>query len=169
MLYVMKKRTTESIWFKLKNKQIHNMNKVLNFALLSLVILFGACQKRELNNKISNTTAWNYFDERTTNFEALADIDAGIPTGMVPIQGGTFMVGEKDEFITAPRDNSQRNVTVSSFFMDKYEISNINWREYLHWMEVVFGATAPELVQQVLPDTTVWREELAYNEPYLEN
>ncbi len=145
------------------------MNRGIKFALLSLVVVFGACQKRELNTKISNTTGWNYFDERTTNFEALADVHSGIPTGMVPIQGGTFMVGEKDEFITAPRDNSQRSVTVSSFYMDKYEVSNLNWREYLHWMNVVFGPTAPELVKQVLPDTTVWREEMAYNEPYLDN
>ena len=145
------------------------MNRGIKFALLSLVVVFGACSSRELNTKTSNTTGWNYFNERTTNFEALADVHSGTPTGMVPIQGGTFMVGEKDEFITAPRDNSQRNVTVSSFYMDKYEISNLNWREYLHWMEVVFGPTAPELVKQVLPDTTVWREEMAYNEPYLEN
>ena len=145
------------------------MNRGIKFAFLSLVVVFGACQTRELNTKISNTTGWNYFDERTTNFEALADVHSGIPTGMVPIQGGTFMVGEKDEFITAPRDNSQRNVTVSSFYMDKYEVSNLNWREYLHWTEVVFGPTAPELVNRVLPDTTVWREEMAYNEPYLEN
>ena len=145
------------------------MNRTVKVAFLSLAVVFVACQNRELNTKISNTTGWNYFDERTTNFEALADVSAGVPTGMVPIQGGTFMIGENDEFITAPRDNSQRNITVSSFYMDKYEVTNLNWREYLHWMEVVFGATAPELIQQVLPDTTVWREEMAYNEPYLEN
>ncbi|MBQ9705741.1 MAG: SUMF1/EgtB/PvdO family nonheme iron enzyme [Paludibacteraceae bacterium] len=145
------------------------MNKVRIIAIFSLAVLLGACSSRELNTKTSNTTGWNYFDERTTNFEALADIDAGIPTGMVPIQGGTFMIGEHDEFITAPRDNSQRSVTVTSFYMDKYEVTNLNWREYLHWMEIVFGQTAPELVQKVLPDSTVWREELAYNDPYVEN
>ncbi len=53
--------------------------------------------------------------------------------------------------------------------MDKYEVTNLNWREYLHWMQLVFGVCAPELVKNVLPDTLVWREELAYNEPYLEN
>lgn len=145
------------------------MTKVSKIGLFLLVVIFSACSGRELNTKISNTTGWNYYDERTTNFEALEGYTGGIPTGMVPIQGGTFMVGENDEFITAPRDNSQRSVTVSSFYMDKYEVTNLNWREYLHWTEVVFGAVAPELVKQVLPDTTVWREELAYNEPYLEN
>lgn len=146
------------------------MKNVTKIALLSLVVVLTACSTRELNTKISNTTGWNYMDEKTTNFEALAGVQtAGAPTGMIPIQGGTFTIGEKDEYITMPRNNALRSLTVSSFYMDKYEVSNLNWREYLHWMEVVFGPVAPELVKAVLPDTTVWREELAYNEPYLEN
>jgi formylglycine-generating enzyme required for sulfatase activity len=32
----------------------------------------------------------------------------------------------------------------------------------------VFGSTKPELVKMLLPDTTVWRDEMAYNEPYTE-
>ncbi len=164
---IAKKNVTLSAECKLQKITI--MNKVTKIALLSFVVLLGACAKGDLNTDISNTTGWNYYDERTTNFEALAGFTGGIPTGMVPIQGGTLMVGERDEFITAPRDNGQRNLTVSSFYMDKYEVTNMNWREYEHWMRVVFGATAPNVITKMLPDTTVWREELAYNEPYLEN
>ena len=69
---------------------------------------------------------------------------------MVPIQGGSFTVGEKDEFLTAPRNNETRTLTVSSFYMDKYEITNMNWNEYLHWLDIVFGPVAPEIV-----DTTI--------------
>lgn len=145
------------------------MKNVTKISLLALVALATACQKADLNTDFSNTTGWNYFDERTTNFEALAGVSQTAPTGMIPIQGGTFVLGETDEFVTAPRDNEQRSLTVTSFYMDKYEITNLNWREYEHWMDVVFGDVAPELITQVLPDTTVWREEMAYNEPYLEN
>jgi len=53
--------------------------------------------------------------------------------------------------------------------MDEYEIRNVDWREYTNWMKAVFGKTAPRLVKTTQPDNTVWREELAYNEPYLEN
>jgi len=53
--------------------------------------------------------------------------------------------------------------------MDEFEIRNIDWREYTNWMKAVFSKTAPRLVQKAQPDFTVWREELAYNEPYLEN
>lgn len=146
------------------------MKNVTKIAFLALVVILTSCAKRELNTQISNTTGWNYYDEKSTNFEALAGVQVdGAPTGMIPIQGGTFTIGEKDEYITMPRNNPMRAITVSSFYMDKYEVSNLNWREYLHWTEVVFGGVAPELVQKVLPDTLVWREELAYNEPYLEN
>ncbi len=146
-----------------------NMNKVSKIAFLFVVVLFGACAKNDLNTEVSNTTGWNYHDEKTTNFEAIAGFTMGVPTGMVPIQGGSFVVGEKDEFVTAPRDNAQRTLTVSSFYMDKYEVSNLNWREYEHWMHVVFSAVAPNLVSTILPDTTVWREELSYNDPYVDN
>ncbi len=145
------------------------MKKVSKIAFLFVVVLLSACAQSDLNTKVSNTTGWNYYDQKTTNFEATVGFTAGVPVGMIPIQGGTFTVGEKDEFITAPRDNSQRNLTVTSFYMDKYEVSNLNWREYEHWMKVVFGTTAPHLVHNILPDTTVWREELAYNDPYVDH
>lgn len=144
------------------------MKNVLNIVICVAVIAISAsCAKRELNTKVSNVTGWNYYDKNTTNFEALEGNQMEAPYGMVAIEGGTFTIGERDEFLTAPRNNPTRSLTVSSFWMDKYEITNMNWREYEHWMQMVFGRVAPELVMQARPDTTVWREELAYNEPYL--
>ena len=144
------------------------MSKTIQYLLLvSAVLVLAACgNKRELNTKTSNTTGWNYYDEATTNFQAQEGVGNVNPTGMVPIQGGSFTLGEKDEFLTMPRNNPTRTVTVNSFYMDKYEITNLNWNEYLHWLETVFGATAPEIVQRAQPDHTVWREDLAYNDPY---
>ena len=147
------------------------MKKVVQSVMVVAVILLAmsGCKSRELNTQFSNTTGWNYNNAKTTNFEAKEGVGNVDPIGMVSIQGGTFAIGQTDEFVFAPRDNSRRSVTVSSFYMDKYEISNLNWREYLHWMDMVFGYAAPKLVQAVLPDTLVWRDELAYNEPYVEN
>ncbi|MCR4664254.1 MAG: SUMF1/EgtB/PvdO family nonheme iron enzyme [Paludibacteraceae bacterium] len=144
------------------------MNKVSQIVLIALIVLFGACSKRELNTKVSHATGWNYYDKKTTYFEAIEGVSYGTPSSMVAIEGGSFTIGEKDEFVTAPRDNMSRSVTVSSFYMDKYEITNLDWNEYIRWMSVVFGKTNIELVKKALPDTTVWREEMAYNEPYLQ-
>jgi formylglycine-generating enzyme required for sulfatase activity len=146
------------------------MKNVLKYLLIvSVAVAAASCQERELNTRVSNTTGWNYFDQRTTNFEANEGVGNVHPVGMVPIQGGSFTVGEKDEFVTSPRNNETRTLTVSSFFMDKYEVTNLNWNEYLHWLEFVFGAVAPELVDQARPDHKVWREDLAYNDPYEDN
>ena len=151
----------------MKEKRIFKDIKIL----LLFVLLGSVCctPSRELNTDFSNTTGWSYNGKQSTKFEALEGDIKGNPIGMIAIQGGVFSIGENDEYITAPRNNSRRNITVNSFYMDKYEISNMNWREYEHWVRMMFSQTAPSLISKVLPDTTVWREELAYNEPYLEN
>jgi len=128
-----------------KNKY-KSMKKYLLIVLVAMTAV--GCNQRELNTRVSNTTGWNYFDQKTTNFQANEGVGNVNPVGMVPIQGGSFTVGEKDEFLTAPRNNETRTLTVSSFYMDKYEVTNLNWNEYLHWLDFVFGAVAPELVNQ---------------------
>jgi len=145
-------------------------NVLRSILIISVALSAASCQQqKELGPRVSNATGWNYFDEKTTNFQVPERKESVTPTGMVAIQGGSFTVGEKDEFVTAPRNNETRTITVSSFYMDKYEVSNINWNEYLHWLDVVFGGVAPELVDKARPDRTVWRDDMAYNDPYEEH
>ncbi len=142
--------------------------KCLTFAV---VLTLGACQmshNRELNTKTSFQTGWKNFNPNTIDFEAYEGNLSIAPTGMLPIEGGTFTIGQMSEFVTAPHNNDRKSLTVSSFFMDKYEVTNIAWREYLEWNKFVFGHTKPELINALLPDTTVWREEMAYNDPFVE-
>ena len=141
------------------------VSKTLIFAA---VLVLASCASRELNTKTSFWTTWKNFNPNTIRFEAYEGNLSSVPPGMLPILGGTFTIGQQDEFITAPRNSERRTLTVSSFFMDKYEVTNIAWREYLEWNLFVFGHTKPELIDALLPDTTVWRDEMAYNEPYEE-
>jgi len=147
------------------------MKNLFKLVFLAGIVTLSACQTRELNTKTSHTTGWNYYDKKTTNFQAIEGESNLIPAGMVAIEGGSFTIGERDEFLTAPRNNASRTLTVSSFYMDKYEITNLDWREYEQWLTMVFGLsrnqTARNIIYAALPDTTVWREEMAYNEPYL--
>ena len=146
------------------------MKSVFKYLLIVSVVMGAvACNKRELNTRVSNTTGWYYFDKKTTNFEAREGVGNVNPPGMVPIQGGVLTLGPTDEFLTTTLNNESRQVTVSSFYMDKYEVTNLNWNEYLHWMEIVFGDIAPELVDKARPDHKVWREDMAYNDPYEDN
>ena len=146
-----------------------NVSKIL---VIVMVLALSACKSsnnRDLNTKTSFVTGWRTFDPTTTNFEAYDGNQSIVPVGMLPIKGGSFTVGQQDEFLTAPRNSMRRSLTVSSFFMDKYEVTNMGWKEYVEWMSYVFGRYNPDLVRATLPDTTVWRDELAYNEPYVEN
>jgi len=142
---------------------------IAKLASISLAITLIACVNQPSNGVSSRTTGWKYNDKTEAGFTVKRGYVSQTPSGMVAIEGGSFTIGEKGEYITAPRDNKPRKITVSSFYMDEYEIRNIDWREYTNWMKAVFGKTAPRLVQKSQPDFTVWREELAYNEPYLEN
>ena len=146
-----------------------NVLKVL--VAIFVILAFVACKSSrnsDLNTNTSFQTGWKSSDESTIDFQAYEGILSDAPVGMLPIEGGVFTIGQVDEFITAPRNNERRTLTVSSFFMDKYEVSNIAWREYIGWNEAVFGHTKPELLKSLLPDTTVWRDEMAYNEPFVE-
>ena len=145
------------------------MNTATKSVLLAMVVVLSACQSRELNTKTSFQTGWKTFDENTTRFEAYEGFTSITPVGMLPIEGGSFTIGQMDEFVTAPHNSERRTLTVSSFYMDKYEVTNMAWKEYVTWMEYVFGKYRWDLVKAVLPDTTVWRNEMAYNEPYVEN
>lgn len=55
-----------------------------------------------------------------------------------------------------------------NLFADKTEISNIDYREYLYWVEQVYGRNS-FTYQQCLPDTLVWRETLSFGEPLVES
>ena len=137
--------------------------------LFMAFIAFCSCgNQRELNTRYSNTTGINYHDKHSFNFQAVEGLSTA-PIGMVPIEGGTYTIGETDEFITAPRNNAHRQITVGSFYMDKYEITVLNWQEYVAWVQSVFGNVAPNLVHKAKPDSSVWREDLAYNDPLVQN
>jgi gliding motility-associated lipoprotein GldJ len=138
--------------------------KLLVFSLAALMTV-ASCSKKER----SDTTGWAYNDQKWGGFEKVTDYE-GQETGpnLVPVEGGTFIMGLTGEDVMNDWNNTPRRVTVNSFYMDETEVSNIDYREYLYWLRRVFGESYPEVYLNALPDTIVWREELAYNEPMME-
>jgi len=135
------------------------------FSLLVLAVLtLAACSKKER----SSTTGWVYNDQKWGGFEK-TDYQGQI-TGpnLVLIEGGTFSMGVTGEDVTFEWNNISRRVTVSSFYMDETEVTNSNYREMLHWHRMITYESYPEVFRSLLPDTLVWREELAFNEPMVE-
>ena len=143
-------------------------NTLLFFAVLcSVSMIISSCGRGGGSGDTSSATGWEYNNPEWGGFEKL-DYEGQI-TGpnLVPIEGGTFMMGLTMQDVTYEWDNTPRRVTVSSFYMDETEVSNSNWKEYLFWIRRSYK-TYPQVYRDALPDTLVWREELAFNEPLVE-
>lgn len=134
-------------------------------ALPILILVFGSCSKGK--DERSSATGWKYNDQEWGGFEKLDYEGQIIGPNLVPIEGGTFNMGLTDQDVTFEWNNIPRRVTVSSFYMDETEVANIDYREYLHWLRRVY-VSYPKVHMEALPDTLVWREELAFNEPLVE-
>jgi sulfatase modifying factor 1 len=142
------------------------MRKVLQYRfifILSLLVL-ASCGKKEK----SSTTGWNYNDQKWGGFEKQDYPGQVTGPNLVLIEGGTFSMGTVEQDVTFDWTAIPRRVTVSSFYMDETEVRNINYREYLYWLDRVYGGSYPEVRINALPDTLVWREELSFNEPFVE-
>ncbi len=136
------------------------------FALMTLLVatVLTSCNKK---SQQSSATGWNYNDPEWGGFEVAEETEQKTGPGLVLIPGGTFTMGSVEQDVTYDYNNVARRVTVSSFYMDETEVTNVHYREYLFWMEKVFGETYPELVHSQYPDTLVWHEELSYNDPFV--
>ncbi|MEO7043803.1 MAG: SUMF1/EgtB/PvdO family nonheme iron enzyme [Ferruginibacter sp.] len=149
-------------------KNIFYLKHLLVFS--SLAIGFISCKNSGLfghKKQQSAVTGWNYDDKNMGNFHVNQIKYPAVGPGLVFVEGGTFVMGAKDEDVMGAWNNIPHRVTVSSFFMDKTEVSNLNYREYIYWLENAFGGDSA-ILNKALPDTLVWREELAYNEPYVQ-
>ncbi len=132
-------------------------------SLMALTLIISSCGKEK-----SSVTGWNYNDPKNGGFEVVPYDEQETGPGLVLIEGGTFTMGRTEQDITQDWNNIPQRVTVSSFYMDETEVANIHYLEYLYWTDRVFGTDYPEVYKKALPDTLVWRDKLAYNEPFVE-
>ena len=137
--------------------------------LVAALMLWG-CGGQDVTSsgKVSTTTGWAYNDPENGGFEVKTAAEQETGPGLTLIEGGTFTMGRTQDDILYEWDNIPRRVTVSSFYMDLTEIRNVDYREYVNWLERVFGMNNPQVVEAARPDTLVWRDPMAYNEPYME-
>ncbi|HNA92118.1 MAG TPA: SUMF1/EgtB/PvdO family nonheme iron enzyme [Chitinophagaceae bacterium] len=150
---------------------------VKNLAILmSCVVLLASCKGKGLFGKKkqdkSDMTGWNYNDKNMGGYKVSKAVDQKTGPGLVFVQGGTFTMGQTEEDVMGDWNNIPRRVSVPSFYIDRTEVANVHYREYLHWIEKVFDPTADEnnrkIYEAALPDTLSWRSELSYNEPMVE-
>jgi len=143
------------------------MNKFIQFSIATLsAALLASCASPE-----SNSTGWSINNKNNGGFQAnLSYRGQETGPGLVFIEGGTFMMGQVEEDFIKDWNNVPRRVTVSSFYMDENEVTNLDYREYLYWLRRVYDYDYyPEIYRSALPDTLVWRDKLAFNDNFVEN
>ena len=156
--------------------KVHNymmkFSKTLLFAAC-LALLSGAFSSCIFNkkgskssSKSSNKTGWAYNDRKSGGFEVKSDREQVLGPGLVFIEGGMFIMGQANEDLYRDWNNAPRRVTLDSYYIDEVAVSNTNYREYLHYLARVY-TSYPNVYKNALPDTLVWRNPLAYNEPYV--
>ncbi len=151
---------------------ISKYNKIIS--LLVLGIMLGACSGKS-GLKKSGPSSVNIGNVSTAtgiayNQEGGFQVDKnfqGQPTGpnLVFIEGGRFTMGTIEEDVIGLNNNIERTVSVQSFYMDETEIANVHYLEYLFSIQ---QDSTQAYYEAALPDTTVWRNELAFNDPYVE-
>ncbi|MGV3503099.1 MAG: gliding motility lipoprotein GldJ [Adhaeribacter sp.] len=142
-----------------------NFLKYVTYAAAG-VMLMSSCNKggnptAANPGGISTKTGLEYNEEegfQVADFEALQE-----GPGLIFIEGGRTTLGSSEEDIAMTRDNVERTVTVASFFMDETEVANVHWLEYLMYVK---RDSSEEFYRSALPDTTVWKRELSFNDPY---
>lgn len=127
----------------------------------------GGRPTAEHPGQMSTATGLVYNDEDNQGY--MVNPFSGQPEGpnLVFIEGGRAVIGSFEEDVLNRRDNIERTVSVASFYMDETEIANIHWLEYLHYLNV--SDSSREVYMAALPDTTVWEERLAFNDPYVDH
>ena len=131
--------------------------------LIAAVMLTSSCKK-----ETSSTTGWNYNDPKNGGFEVRPYAEQQTGPGLIFIEGGTFTIGQTQDDVMYEWNNQARRVTVASFYMDETEVRNLDYLEYLYWLNRVYSTDYPGVYRKALPDTLVWRDKLAYNEPLVE-
>lgn len=150
---------------------IINMKRLLGlngFLLFAGIAVLSSCGGQKSSNLVSSKTGWNFNDSKMGGFDVPKYEGQYIGPGLTFVEGGRFTMGQTEEDLTYENNNNPRTVSVSSFFMDETEVSNVQYREYLYWTTRIYGSDYPELVNKTLPDTQCWRKALQFNEPMVD-
>ncbi len=94
------------------------MKKAAIFALLIAVIY--SCGSNDRGELVGVKTKGKWFSEK--------------PFGMALIPGGSFTMGKQDQDVLGAINTPPKTVTVRPYFMDETEVTNNEYKEFVHWV-----------------------------------
>lgn len=128
----------------------------LSTVLAAALLITPSCA----NKNKSKTTGFGYNSKKWGGFENHKYKGQETGPGLVLVPGGAFVMGSTEQDVLFEYNNVERKATVNSFYMDQTEVSNLQYGEYVWWLQRVF-VTYPEVYKQALPDTLTWRSRLS--------
>jgi gliding motility-associated lipoprotein GldJ len=137
------------------------MNRFLGVSVVGLLVLSSCSPDR------SSSTGWEYNNFKNGGFEKFDAQEQETGPGLVMIEGGTFTMGRTEQDVMQDWNARAARVTVASFYMDRTEVTNLHWLEYMYWMKRVYNKTYPHVYKKCLPDTLSWRTAMGYREKYV--
>ena len=137
------------------------MNRFLGVSVVGLLILSSCSPER------SSSTGWEYNNPLNGGFQKVDEQEQETGPGLVMIEGGTFTMGRTEQDVMSDWNARASRVTVASFYMDRTEVTNFHWLEYMYWMKRVYYKSYPHVYKKCLPDTLSWRTALGYREKYV--
>lgn len=137
------------------------IQNIFGIALTGLLVL-SSCSKER-----SSATGWDFNNYKNGGFEKFDAREQETGPGLVMIEGGTFTMGRTEQDVMSDWNARASRVTVASFYMDRTEVTNFHWLEYMFWMRRVYYKTYPHVYKKCLPDTLSWRSALGYREKYV--
>jgi gliding motility-associated lipoprotein GldK len=146
---------------------------VVGFVFLSLLSSCGLFNKKGTATDKANRKG------EVTGVAKRVRWKQNLPVDMVPIKAGTFWMGQSDEDIAYTQASSNKQITISEFFMDKYEVSNNKYRQFLEAVKsgqletgtpTTLKAAPTFTLNDLKPDSTVWTKSFAfhYGDPLME-
>jgi gliding motility-associated lipoprotein GldJ len=154
--------------------RLTNTWRTLAIALtLVTATVLSSCQKnnsygrRTAGNpgKMSATTGADFsFDADDSTQFFVAKKGEQIPgPNLKLIQGGRAILGSQEEDVMAFRDNIERTVSISTFWMDETEMTNNDYKEFLFDMKKQVDANT---LKKLEPSEKVWRGAMTFNDVY---
>lgn len=140
-------------------------NQIFKSILIGLVAISLASCGGKRASGTSALTGWSFND-----FDGGAGSNyKGQPTplGMVLVEGGTFTMGHVQDDVMFDWNTTPVKMQVRSFYIDEAEVTNREYRLFLHWMEKVYppdNDNYRNIYTSMLPDTLVWRNMLGESE-----
>ncbi len=88
--------------------------------LMMIVVLFGSCDRSSRGHLVGvqNRPSPDYSD----------------PPGMVFVPMGSFSMGPSDQDIVYSHNAINRTISIPAFYMDETEITNNQYRQFVHWV-----------------------------------